>query len=186
MSGQALELLCMGQETKCRTPRRMCFVLQISIGIASRRVHRCCLPFTVIRTEIEIGSIRTTVWGHCSENGLQPMHRLPLRAVIFLVCVQTSPLLSQRKTLFTVVFFHFLGTSTVKTRWVQPSQLTLRDWGEVCSSRQQTNWKSRPWTAYIPTVHTGSSQTLCGHLYHQSRALGSLHTDAQTSLGYSL
>lgn len=100
MSGQALELLCMGQETKCRTPRQRRFVLQISISTASRRVHGFCLPFTVIRTEIEIGSIWTTVWGHCSEDGLQPRAQaLSESCILPGVCADSTPTFTEENTI---------------------------------------------------------------------------------------
>lgn len=67
-------------------------------------------------------------------------------------------------------FFNFLGTSTLRPG--EPSPANLHSETKV-KSALPANRPTEPWTAYAPTVHTWSSQTLCGHLCHQSRAMGS-------------
>lgn len=105
----------------------------------------------MIRKELEIKTIWTTMWEQHSEDGVhQPNTQAPSQSCILpglcgdFTSTETLPLLplSQREH-FSLIHsgIHFLGISTVKPRWAQFSQLTLRDWGVTCSSKQQTNWK---------------------------------------------
>lgn len=128
--------------------------LQIDISLIFHGVYSFSLPFPVIGKELKMKSVWTTMWGQYSGDGVHhPVHRHRLRAVFFLACAQaqnpSSRFCFHRGEQFSLIHsaFYFLGTSTVNPRWAQPSQLTLRDWGEACSSKQQTNWKNWPWTA---------------------------------------
>lgn len=147
----------------------MDFILQINISTASRHVHNFCLPFTVIRKEIEMQSIWTAVWGQCSENGVHSLicAGAPLRAVFFLVYVQLHPYFHRGKD-FSLIhswFFIFLGQAQSKPD--EPSPANLHSETEVKSVLPDHLEK---WT--LNFLHTGSSQTVCGHLHHQSRDVG--------------